>query len=188
MISLYRTSSMWRPLSLMCNEKEYELGNIVFFNENGIITEIGFGYFDDDKERNFEGSVVRKLKVDFKMKDNFIVKSPKDYSYETRYDLYVYEGNVDIKFLGKEQKYFGDIYNHWQINDYEIWRYEKDLKEKLRVLNNKAENIIKLIAEKFGYNKTGIEENLFNERIKELKEINKQILEEVENIKNYKID
>ena len=170
MISLYRTSSMWRPLSLMCNGKEYELGNIIFFNENGIITEVGFGYFDDDKERNFEGSVVRKLKADFKMKDNFIVKSPKDYSYETRYDLYVYEGNVDIKFLGKEQKYFGDIYTHWKIND------------------NKAENIIKLIAEKFGYNKTGIEENLFNERIKELKAINKQILEEVENIKNYKID
>ena len=56
------------------------------------------------------------------------------------------------------------------------------------ILNNKAENIIKLIAEKFGHNKTGIEENLFNERIKELKAINKQILEEVENIKNYKID
>ena len=54
MISLYRTSSMWRPLSLMCNGKEYELGNIIFFNENGIITEIGFGYFDDDKERNFD--------------------------------------------------------------------------------------------------------------------------------------
>ena len=99
MINLYRTNSMWRPLSLIYKKKEYELGNIIFFNENGIITEVGFGYFDDDKERNFEGSVVRKLKADFKMKDNFIVKSPKDYSYETRYDLYVYEGNVDIKFL-----------------------------------------------------------------------------------------
>lgn len=192
MIKLFRTSSMWRPLSIMVDSKNavntYELDNIIFFNDKGIITQIGSGFFEDDKEREFEGTCVRKLKVDFNMKDNFIVKAEKDYTREVRYDLYIYEKNIDLKFLGKEQKYFGDIYSHWQVNDYNFWKYERTLKDKLSQLNTEAENILKSIAENYGYMKKGIEQNILDEKIKALKEVNTKILEEVKNINDYKID
>lgn len=192
MIKLFRTSSMWRPLSIMVDSKNavntYELDNIIFFNDKGIITQIGSGFFDDDKEREFEGNCVRKLKVDFNMKDNFIVKAEKDYTREVRYDLYIYEKNVTIKFLGKEQRYFGDIYSHWKVNDYDFWKYERTLKDKLCKLNKEAEEIIKLIADKYSYMGKGIDKDILDERIKALKKVNTQILQEVESINNYKID
>lgn len=184
MIKLFRTSIL-RTLSIEVNNKDYELHNIIYFNENGIITKIGSGYFDDDKERTYKGNCTRKLKVDFNFKDNFIVKAEEHY--ENRYDLYVYEKNVNIQFLGNEQKYFGSVYSHWQIDDYELWRYEKSLKNNLSKLNEKAENLVKLIGEEYTYNGIGIEENIFNEKIKELKSLNKKILAEVKSIKEYKI-
>ena len=192
MIKLFRTGTWYRPLSIMVESKNsinnYELNNILFFDENGIIIQIGSGFFDDDKEREFNGTCVRKLKIDFSMKDNFIVKAEKNLFNETKYDLYIYKGNADIICLGKGQKYFGEIYSHWKINDYEHWKYEKSLKNELNKLNDRAEQIAKSIADKYGYMKTGIEENILNDRMKMLKEINTQILQEVENIKNYKID
>ena len=54
-------------------------------------------------------------------------------------------------------------------------------------LNKKAENLVKLIEEKYTYNEIGIEEDIFNEKIKELRSLNKKILAEVKSIKEYKV-
>lgn len=183
MISLYRANSFLNTLSV----NNYRLSKIVFFNENGIITKINCGYFDDNKEREFNGTCVRKLKEDFKYKDNFVIKDF-DTSLEKRYILYVYEKNVDLKYLGKEKKYFGDIYSIWQVNDYKFNVYEKNLCENLYNLNNESKKVAEEILEFFDYiQNRGVDEKILTSKMTKLKKLNKKILQEVDYINNYEV-
>lgn len=182
MISLCRKSVL-RTLS--CDN--YSLSKIVFFNENGIITKINCGYFDDDKGRSFKGTCVRKLKEDFNYKDNFVMKDF-DTSWEKKYILYVYEKNVDLKYLGKEKKYFGEIYSLWQVNDYKFSIYEKTLCENLYSLNNESKKIAEEILDFFDfYSNKGADEKILTSKMTKLKKLNKKILQEVDYINNYEI-
>lgn len=188
---LFRTRSWYRPLFITVGDKDYELDDIKFFNENGVIVSIGSGFFEDDKEREFNGETIRKIKIDFSSKKNFIIKrSTNMWNNDIKYDLYVYEKNVDLQFMGKTKElYFGDIYSIWKMNDYTFHIFERTLKQKLNSLNDKAEEIIKNnFAKCFGYLKTGVDEKELEEKFNELREVNKQILEEVEFIQNYKVD
>lgn len=185
---LYKNVSCYNPLFVMVGDKEYELDNILFFNDNGVIFEIGRGFFSDEKERVFNGETIKKIKLDFSCKKNFIIKTKKDYySTEVRYDLYIREENADIEYLGEEQYFFGDIYKTYKVNGSTERKYVRTLKEKINSLNDKAEEILKSLSNEFGYNRYGMKEDILDEKLTELKNINKQILEEVNSIKNYKI-
>ena len=185
---LYQKADYYSPLFITVGEKEYELDNIIFFNDNEEILKIGRGFFDDRKEKEFNGETVKKIKIDYSSKKNFIVKAkPEYYNSEVKYNLYIREENANIEYLGEQQICFGDIYKVYKINDSIEKQYVKTLKGKLDNLNDKAETLLKSISSEYGYGKYGIEENVLDEKIKELKTLNKQIIKEVDRIKNYKI-
>lgn len=187
MITLYK-QGIFQTLNIMCSGKQYELDNIIFFNENGIITQTGRGCFDDNTEKNFEGTICRKMKVDFKMKDNFIVKSSEQGYFGTRYDLYIYEKNADIEYLGKKQRFFGEIYEYWEVNGSEIVRFSQSLTKNLSEYNRQAKEITDKMSNIYSYMGQGIEYIEFKDLVQKLREINNRIIDEVVKIKNYKID
>ena len=185
---LYKCKKWYNPLFIFVGEKEYEINNILFFNDKGVIFEIGRGWFDDEQEKEFNGETIKKIKLDYLSKKNFIIKAKQDYySTDVKYDLYIREENANLEYLGEEQYFFGDIYKKYKVNGSIERKYEKTLKGKLNTLNDKAETLLKSISNEFGYNKYGMEEDVLNEKLKELKKLNKQILTEVNKIKNYKI-
>ena len=64
---LVRMNSYLRILSVWSEKSERYFGlcNILFYDENGVIVGTNSGHFDNDEELEFNGEVVRKLKVDF---------------------------------------------------------------------------------------------------------------------------
>lgn len=187
MITLYKQGIL-QTLNIMCSGKQYTLDNIIFFNEKGIITQTGRGCFDDNTEKTFEGTICRKMKIDFKMKDNFIVKSSEKSYFETKYDLYVYEKNADIQYLGKKQRFFGEIYEYWKVNESEIVRFSQSLTKNLNEYNRRAKEITDKLGNIYSYMGQGMENEEFRTLIQKLRELNNEIIDEVVKIKNYKID
>lgn len=173
--SLVRLSQWYRPLNVLVENKNgyFELGDIKFYDETGVIVSVGYGYFDDDKELTINGNVIFKIKEDFSKKINYVISQKKSYSMDKRYELYVYVGNVDFKYVGLEKKY-DNVYKIYNVNGIEVkknvcslttnsWRYrdmiESEIKKiegyKLPLNNEEMEIICNNILK---YNKLLIDE------------------------------
>lgn len=104
-IKLFKAVEWYRPLHIRLeNGNVIELGNIIVYDEKGVIIDTGYGYFDNDVEISINGNVVRKIKEDFTKKINYIIKIKESYSNESRYTLYIHKNNINLKFLGFEKQ------------------------------------------------------------------------------------
>lgn len=84
----------------------HEIGSIKIYNTSGVIYETIQGWFElksyeDVVSIELENEVKRAKKINFKRKDNFIIKSESSL-YITRYDLYLHESEFEsIKHFQK---------------------------------------------------------------------------------------
>lgn len=185
---LYQKQSWYKPFYVDIAEKSYLLDNIIFYNDNGIIVEVGNGYFEREQGLTIKEEVVRKIKVDLTKKQNFIVKH-KDKWYaddEVKYAIYIYADNVDLKYIGKEVS-CDYLYDKYSVNGIEFTRYVEDLGKNLHSINEKAEQEVKKLADIFRYSGKGIEESELLSIFRNLQNYNREILNEVDMIKNYKV-
>lgn len=81
--SLVRLSQWYRPLNVLVENRNgyFELGDIKFYDETGVIASVGYGYFDDDKELTINGNVIFKIKEDFSKKINYVISQKKELFY-----------------------------------------------------------------------------------------------------------
>lgn len=107
MKNLKRISNWFNPMQAITNKREsFELDNIIIYSENGILIETKRGWFDHGNNDIIDGleikpEIVKKLKIDFNCKQNFIVRSePKEYRFDRKYTLYLYYKNINYKFEG----------------------------------------------------------------------------------------
>lgn len=87
------STSYYNPFYAYLNGKQYELDNILFYDETGVKLENAQGWFGDNNHIHSiyfasKKPFCRKTKIDYNVKCPFIVKS--DCNYETRYNLYLY--------------------------------------------------------------------------------------------------
>lgn len=87
------TKRYYNPYFVDMGDKEFCLDGICVFDENGIIAKNNNGWFGSNNnvpEREFDCECVRKMKVDFKCKTAFIVKTNSNtWASEPRYTLYI---------------------------------------------------------------------------------------------------
>lgn len=185
---LYQKISWYKPLYVDIADKSYLLDNIIFYDDNKIITAVGRGYFENAENLTIKGEVVRKIKIDLTKKQNFIIKY-KDKQFvddEVKYIIYIYIGNVDLQYIGKEKSY-DYLYDKYIVNGVVFTRYVENLAKNLNDLNTKAELEVKKLTNIFRYGGRGIEESDLLAIFRNMQDYNRQILDEVEMIKNYKV-
>lgn len=83
----------------------YELEEINIYTENGVVFSCRFfepeGYGVNMENEEIENGIVRKLKIDFKSKYNFVIKgNTTNYENVSKYVLYIYYKNINANFLG----------------------------------------------------------------------------------------
>ena len=107
MKNLERIANWFNPMQAITNKGEaFELDNIIIYSENGILIETKRGWFDNGNNEIKDGleikpEIVKKLKIDFNCKQNFIVRSEqKEYRFDRKYTLYLYYKNINYKFEG----------------------------------------------------------------------------------------
>lgn len=107
MKNLERIANWFNPMQAITNKGEaFELDNIIIYSENGILIETKCGWFDHGNNDIIDGleikpEIVKKLKIDFNCKQNFIVRSEqKEYRFDRKYTLYLYYKNINYKFEG----------------------------------------------------------------------------------------
>lgn len=189
--SLFKESPYWKILSVeLYDEKgtEYrdtvKLANIVFYNENGIVLSVGCGHFEECDVGNifeFDGYVVLRRKENFTRKENFAVKTRSNGFLDDNYTLYIYEKNVDIKYLGLKKRYRSSVYREYSVNNFKVFVHIKNLEEKVWTLKGKLETEIK----KIDSYKLPLEEKELKKICRDITKYNKLLLEEVNFINNY---
>lgn len=81
----------------------YELENIVIYSENGVLLDTDRGLFGDNNRLGDVaiGTIKRRMKRDFSIKENFIIKEEqKSYRIDNKYTLYIYYKNINCNFIG----------------------------------------------------------------------------------------
>lgn len=187
--SLFKESIYWKTLSTEVYDesgKEYrttvKLTNIIFYNENGVVLDLGSGHFDNTNETfTFNGFVVLRRKENFNRKENFTIKTKNDGFLDDNYTLYIYEKNVDIKYIGLQKKYRSNVYRVYEVNGFEVLKYMKNLEEKIWSLKTKLETEIKKLDSYY----LPLKEDELKKVCKNITKYNKMLLEEVEFVKNY---
>lgn len=181
---LYRQTDWYRPLFVTLeNGDEVQLNSIVVYDENGIVVQNKYGYFDNDMEIKIKGEVKRKRKENYNQKENYILRDQKPYSTDAVYELYIYRDNVNLQFLGFEkvadlimEKYninggeFKILHTTISGNKYIYWNRFKELKDSIKE-----------------YSLPMGEEEL-NMICKELIEVNKKVREDEKRINDFKIE
>ena len=180
--SLVRLSQWYRPLNVLVENKNgyFELGDIKFYDETGVIASVGYGYFDDDKELTINGNVIFKIKEDFSKKINYVISQKKSYSMERRYELYVYIGNVDFRYIGLEKRY-ENIYKIYNVNGIELRKNVCSLTMNKWRYRDMIENETKKIE---GY-KLPLKDEEMTEICNNILKYNKLLLDEEQWIKDY---
>lgn len=176
-----RLNSYLRTLSVFSNKaREYfSLGEIHFYNENGIIVSNGHGYFDSDEEFSFRGEVVRRNKENFTRKENFVIKVANNV-WHNDYALYVYVGNVDMKYLGLEKAY-SNVYRVFEVNGIKVQGFVKYLEDKVWAYKEKIENEVKKLE---SYH-LPLDTKEMKKICKDIVKYNDLLVQEKEYIKNY---
>lgn len=162
-------------------DKYFQLNNIAFYDEKGIIVEVGQGYFDNDEDFIFNGNVVYKLKENFSNKQNYVMKSKNNsYSWNNNYTLYVYIGNVDFKYEGLIKRY-SNIYKKYSVNGIEVKSFVKSLEDNSWRYKDEIEKCAKKIERCV----LPLEENEVKDICKRIVKYNKLLLAEQQWIKDY---
>ena len=179
MNSLYKKYIMLKIVTVYSNEKneEYELDYLRIFNENGIILSTDAFISDNVENVNFEGKILLKRKEDFTTKDNYVVKNKWG-----KYDLYIYEKNIDWKYIELEKSGFY-LYKIYEICGEKARIFVKNLGDNLYVYQTKIEDIAKDIELHLTLDFYNEEE--LNKKLNDIKKYNKLGLQELEKIKNY---
>lgn len=181
---LYRQADWYRPLFVTLeNGDEVQLNSIVVYDENGIVVQNEYGYFDNDMEIEIKGEVKRKRKENYNQKENYVLRSKKDYSNDIVYKLYIYRDNVNLQFLGFE-KVADLIMAKYNINGGEFKILYTTISENKYIYRNRFKELKDSIKE---YSLPMGEEEL-NMICKELIEVNKKIIEDEKRIKDFKIE
>lgn len=117
-MKLYRTAKWYNPFSIDVNDKSYELGDIVFFDKDGIICRTDRGWFMSGSTINnnydsleIPGNVKKKTKVDFNEKQAFVVRTEK-YGMPI-YALYIPSSFVRLSAPTAVRSAMAD--HHWEI-------------------------------------------------------------------------
>lgn len=117
-MKLYRTAKWYNPFSIDVNDKSYELGDIVFFDKDGIICRTDRGWFMSGSTINnnydsleIPGNVKKKTKVDFNEKQAFVVRTEK-YGMSI-YALYIPSSFVGLSAPTAVRSTMAD--HHWEI-------------------------------------------------------------------------
>lgn len=117
-MKLYKTAKWYNPFSIDVNGKSYELGDIIFFDKDGIICHTDRGWFTSgiSTNNNFDkleipGDVKKKIKVDFNEKQAFVVRAER-YGMST-YVLYIPSSFVGLSVPTAVRSTMSDC--HWEI-------------------------------------------------------------------------
>lgn len=179
MNSLYKKYTMLKIATVYSDEKneEYELDYICIFNKNGEIFTTKAFICEDLENIKFDGKILLKRKTDFNIKDNYVIKGEFD-----RYTLYVYEENIDWKYLGLEKRGMY-IFRTYEICGYKTEQFIKNLGEKLYTLDSIIEENAKKILDKNSLVYFSKEE--LKEILDKIEKANNEGIKELERIENY---
>mgnify|MGYP006983163537 CR=1 FL=1 len=181
---LYRQTDWYRPLFVTLeNGDEVQLNSIVVYDENGIVVQNKYGYFDNDMEIEIKGEVKRKRKENYNQKENYMLRYQEPYSTDAVYELYIYRDNVNLQFLGFE-KVADLIKGKYNINGGEFKILYTTISENKYIYRNRFKELKDSIKE---YSLPMGEEEL-NMICKELIEVNKKIREDEKRINDFKIE
>lgn len=181
---LYKQADWYRPLFVTLeNGDEVQLDSIVVYDENGIVVQNNYGYFDNDMEIEIKEEVKRKRKENYNQKENYVVRSKKDYSNDIVYKLYIYRDNVNLQFLGFE-KVTDLIMAKYNINGGEFRILHTTISGNKYIYENRFKELKNEIKD---YSLPMDEEEL-DMICKELIEVNKKIIEEKKRIEDFKIE
>lgn len=181
---LYKQTDWYRPLFVTLeNGDEVQLDSIVVYDENGIVVQNNYGYFDNDMEIEIKEEVKRKRKENYNQKENYVLRSKKDYSNDIVYKLYIYRDNVNLQFLGFE-KVTDLIMAKYNINGGEFRILHTTISGNKYIYGNRFKELKNEIKD---YSLPMDEEEL-DMICKELIEVNKKIIEEKKRIEDFKIE
>lgn len=117
-MKLYKTAKWYNPFTIDVNGKSYELGDIVFFDKDGIICRTDRGWFATGSTINnnydlleIPGNVKKKTKIDFNEKQAFVVRTEK-YGMSI-YALYIPSSFVGLSAPTAVRSTMAD--HHWEI-------------------------------------------------------------------------
>ena len=95
------TSRYYNPFFIDLGAKSYEISNILFYDEVGVICSTGQGWFGSGNNNfnvfTIDADCVLKRKIDFNSKTPFIVADGKDIFNKTTYSLYIHKSVVGLK-------------------------------------------------------------------------------------------
>ena len=117
-MKLYKTAKWYNPFSITVGNNAYELGDIVFFDKDGIICRADHGWFASDisMNNNFDtleipGSVKKKTKIDFTENQSFVVKTER-YG-QVIYTLFIPRSLVQLSAPMATRSTMYD--KHWEV-------------------------------------------------------------------------
>lgn len=178
---LKKKCAFLKTLYIEINGIDYELSNIIFYNEKGKICETKHGYFEENQIFTFKGENKRKIKESFSEKCNFVLLD-KTSVFDKRYILYIHENNVEsLQNIGLKKQY-GFIYNVFKINDlFEINEFIRDLSSpRYTYVKNIEEEAKKIQSYCLPVNEKELTKILNN-----IKKYNKKLIELEEHVKTY---
>ena len=179
--SLTKNTCWIRTLYVDVNGKSTQLGDIIVYDDKGIICSVGRGFFDNDEEITIEGEVALRRVVNLGRKENFVVKTEDTAHWEDpKYDLYIYKGNVDLQFKGARKEY-DTVYQIYTVNGAEIRKRIKDLSVGKWEIRDKMDVEVKKLE---GY-KLPLNEDEMAKTLKNIKKYNKQLLDIEKYVKEY---
>lgn len=124
MIILSKDYAWYRPYKY----DKYTIKNIKFYDENGIVIEVGSGWLENNhKDLDYVklniDEIQLKRKEDFSIKGAFMISKGKDFSDELGADLYINIELVNLKFGGYKKEY-DNIRKYYVGNDYDNQEFE----------------------------------------------------------------
>ena len=180
---------LWNPLTVYINNVGYSLDDIIFYNTDGFVMNVGQGWFG---QNSYEVVIAtskpckRKIKVDFSKNETFVIRT--DCTYDKRYDLYVPINDIMITTTYTKD-IIGIRANHKfvDLNDHEcIWsEYVKtfytmkyDITEKFVAESKKLEKL----------SCGNIPQNEFDTIIQNLKQLYDKYQKVLHDIENYTVE
>lgn len=189
MIILSKDYAWYRPYKY----DKYIIKNIKFYDENGIVIEVGSGWLENNhKDLDYVklniDEIQLKRKEDFSIKGAFIISKGKDFSDELGADLYINIELVNLKFGGYKKEY-DNIRKYYVGSDYDNQEFEVSSNVKWLKENwYKYQAIVQENAKKLEniYYDTTIDE--VAECVKNIKKYADKMFKERQLIENYSIE
>ena len=182
------THPYYNPFFVKIKEKEYQINSITVFDTSGELASNGRGWFGSNnyvKELTLDVECVLKRKVDYTMKDAFIVSHPTPHG-ETRYDLYLPNSVVNLTTPKYERVYSGGAIcetiksiNYTEIVFENFYWINMDVK----VLESKITELGKSISNLYGDKYDELPKYL-----EQLKELNEQRIDAIARMNSTSIE